>query len=358
MNQLNQGPISSSPVDLPMKRKRGRPRKDENLAQAENKPVIAGSDAEIKNKQNTDTNNAVADDMVGQVVTGVIDGTFDAGYLLNVKVGDTDTHLRGLVFLPGRFAPITPANDVAPYATMYKRRDIPIPSLNPQTPLHGSVPPPEKIDMKPAEHNNHTPKSETQPSEQKSCTLPAENQFVSDTRPPPSNLPRNDTGLLLEDKITQPETSESVVESKTPPVMDQPEDFKIQKENDMAQQLETSMLLEGLNTDAGATKESEPPATPFSDLLPCIETADQNPPVEQQTGSYDLKSNDLVQNEVKSPNVDHNQTPFFPEPEPMSSEPTGVNSLIEKQVLEKEDAPQDMLPEPPTRLFPEMRHQT
>ncbi|KAJ6367499.1 hypothetical protein OIU78_000123 [Salix suchowensis] len=56
MNPLSQG-TSSSPADPPMKRKRGRPRKDESTVLGEKTPVI----------------------------TGVIDGLFDAGYFVKVK---------------------------------------------------------------------------------------------------------------------------------------------------------------------------------------------------------------------------------------------------------------------------------
>ncbi|CAL9226352.1 unnamed protein product [Arabidopsis halleri] len=103
MNQQNQDTMNSPPPaanDGLVKRKRGRPRKDENSTP---KP---------------DTN------LVGKVVTGVVEGSFDAGYLLNVNVKDSDTKLRGLVFIPGRVNPITPENDVAPLVKMYEREDI------------------------------------------------------------------------------------------------------------------------------------------------------------------------------------------------------------------------------------------
>lgn len=59
--------------------------------------------------------------MVGKRVTGVVEGTFEAGYLINVKVNDSDINLRGLVFIPSKVTPITPENDVAPFAKMYHR---------------------------------------------------------------------------------------------------------------------------------------------------------------------------------------------------------------------------------------------
>ncbi|KAL1201771.1 Protein METABOLIC NETWORK MODULATOR 1 [Cardamine amara subsp. amara] len=100
--RMNQDTINSPPTnDLLEKRKRGRPHKDETLLT----PKL-------------DIN------LVGKGVSGVVEGSFDAGYLLNVKVKDNDIKLRGLVFIPGKVTPITSENDVAPLAKMYGREEI------------------------------------------------------------------------------------------------------------------------------------------------------------------------------------------------------------------------------------------
>lgn len=39
--------------------------------------------------------------MIGQTVTGVVEATFDAGYLLAVRIGNSNITLRGAVFKPG-----------------------------------------------------------------------------------------------------------------------------------------------------------------------------------------------------------------------------------------------------------------
>ncbi|CAN8325550.1 unnamed protein product [Cochlearia groenlandica] len=115
MNLLNLATSSSLPPpplpppaanDALAKRKRGRPRKEESLPQQETTQAVP------------------TPDLVGKMVSGVVEGSFDAGYLLNVKVNDSDTKLRGLVFLPGRVTPITPENDVAPNVQMFTREDV------------------------------------------------------------------------------------------------------------------------------------------------------------------------------------------------------------------------------------------
>ncbi|XP_010482668.1 PREDICTED: uncharacterized protein LOC104761299 isoform X1 [Camelina sativa] len=118
MDQLNQGSSSS----LSNKRKRGRPRRD---------------DCQTQQPVNQPVNTTMDDSLIGQVVSGVVEGSFEAGYFLNVKVADTEKQLKGIVFLPEKVTPVTPATDLFPQAKMYGRADIPIPSLNQQAPLQG-----------------------------------------------------------------------------------------------------------------------------------------------------------------------------------------------------------------------------
>ncbi|XP_076954594.1 protein METABOLIC NETWORK MODULATOR 1-like, partial [Bidens hawaiensis] len=66
--------------------------------------------------------------MVGQIVTGVVQATFDGGYFIAVKIGNSSIPLTGAVFKPGHVAPITPENDVAPHVEVIKRPGIPIPA--------------------------------------------------------------------------------------------------------------------------------------------------------------------------------------------------------------------------------------
>ncbi|XP_042478147.1 uncharacterized protein LOC122059433 [Macadamia integrifolia] len=113
--------------NAPVKRKRGRPRKDENLVHGEpasTSPTV--TDMVRRNRRRRV--DQIDDAMVGQVVSGVLEGSFDAGYLLTVKVGNTNTVLRGVVFEPGLSVPISVANDVAPHVKMFKRNEISLPT--------------------------------------------------------------------------------------------------------------------------------------------------------------------------------------------------------------------------------------
>ncbi|KAF9589229.1 hypothetical protein IFM89_020667 [Coptis chinensis] len=106
----------------------GRPRKDENLRRVEKSPVVTPKpDTAKKNPPKNISSTSNGDyAMVGQAVSGVLDGSFEAGYLITVKVGDTNTFLRGVVFEPGFVVPISEANDVASNVKMIKRNEIPV----------------------------------------------------------------------------------------------------------------------------------------------------------------------------------------------------------------------------------------
>lgn len=201
MTNQTQGAGSSSPAELPTKRKRGRPRKDETLVPGENSNITAAaaSDSAKKIRPSMGTINAPTNDMVGQVVSGVIAGSFDAGYLLNVKVADTDTLLRGLVFVPGQFTPITAANDVAPNVKMYQRKEIPFPSSNPQSQLQSASLSSEKSDGKPVE-------GQVQPTD--------ENQSAAVTVPPVDISPINNATLSLGEVASEQKSVESAMMDK------------------------------------------------------------------------------------------------------------------------------------------------
>lgn len=62
---------------------------------------------------------------VGESVHGVVDGSFDAGYLVTVRVGDSETVFRGVVFGPGLSLPLNRDNDVAPKMKRMTRDEAP-----------------------------------------------------------------------------------------------------------------------------------------------------------------------------------------------------------------------------------------
>ncbi|XP_068668699.1 uncharacterized protein [Aristolochia californica] len=142
MSQEHQGANSVTPEVLSGKRKRGRPRKDDSVDMT----GISGSDVAKRNRRRrVDSSDCTDTALVGQVVSGVLDGSFDAGYLLTVRVGETGTVLRGVVFEPGLSVPISAVNDVAPHIKMIRRNEVTsplnqVPSLavgqNPSKLLH------------------------------------------------------------------------------------------------------------------------------------------------------------------------------------------------------------------------------
>ncbi|KAK4364209.1 hypothetical protein RND71_015567 [Anisodus tanguticus] len=139
--QTTQDNNPSAQTILPAKRRRGRPRKDGGVAKRGNlqSPMTTPPAPEnIKKVQQNAVEMSQKDggviggnNVVGQMVSGVVDGCFDAGYFISVRVGNSGTTLRGLVFQPGRFAPITPANDVAPSAIVYHRNQVAQPNVAP-----------------------------------------------------------------------------------------------------------------------------------------------------------------------------------------------------------------------------------
>lgn len=130
MNQATQTAGSSAPQALPMKRKRGRPRKDHSLNRIQSTRIPPGFGLKGTQSHRVDKIDGTNDGMVGQPVTGVIEAAFDAGYLLTVRIGNCNTNFRGVVFKPGNYSPITAENDVAPHVPMIKRNEVRFPVEN------------------------------------------------------------------------------------------------------------------------------------------------------------------------------------------------------------------------------------
>ncbi|GAA0165386.1 hypothetical protein LIER_39972 [Lithospermum erythrorhizon] len=112
-------------VELPAKRKRGRPPKDVSIAKEASMhphPVALAPKVTMEAHRVKSTH---PNEKIGEIVTGVIDGIFDAGYLITVRIGNNSTPLHGVAFQPGCYVPLAPANDIAPQARTYQRgKDI------------------------------------------------------------------------------------------------------------------------------------------------------------------------------------------------------------------------------------------
>lgn len=105
------------------------PQKVEHFALPDSKSVMPAR-LDGKRKPKAKKTDSLSEDscFIGQSICGVVDGSFDAGYMLTVRVGDTDTILRGIVFEPGLSVPISEANDIAPNVKQIKRDEsIPFP---------------------------------------------------------------------------------------------------------------------------------------------------------------------------------------------------------------------------------------
>ncbi|EPS67288.1 hypothetical protein M569_07491, partial [Genlisea aurea] len=117
------------------KRRRGRPKKD---------PSLKSLRRELRHEN-----------VVGQPVSGFVEASFDAGYLLTVKIGNTSPALRGIVFKPGHFVPVTAENDVAPHLQMIRRNEVDFPGDSNHH--HGWSRPPKLGIRKAGAKRKHTP---------------------------------------------------------------------------------------------------------------------------------------------------------------------------------------------------------
>lgn len=100
------------------KKRRNRGKPDTFLLPAEVAALgVLPSDDKSPKPSNGNGNNPSAslgiDSLIGQTVHGILDGSFPSGYLITVKIGGTDTLLKGAVFGPGLSMPPPQINDAA-----------------------------------------------------------------------------------------------------------------------------------------------------------------------------------------------------------------------------------------------------
>ena len=325
MNQQNQG--SGPPLNVPMKRKRGRPRKEESVVQGANVPVMPGSNNVLNSNQTAGTTTVCDDEMVGKVVTGVIDGTFNAGYLLSVKVADTDAFLRGLVFVEDQVSPVNVENDVAPHVKMIERKEIPIPVVNPQAEIHGSVPSTVQCNKQSFEPElQQVPMSEEQ-------VLPTEiHSGIS------SLLENQSASTLIPNSISSEEIPQGTQEPghvNQSTIMSELDHDKTVKQSETLHELDASTQVKESSADGGETKVSEA-TSELINLVPPIDNANKELGTGQQAVPYAHQLN-----EPNTSNIESNLIPVSAEPEALPCEQTAKTVFVEKQELPKTDVLED-----------------
>ncbi|CAH8363601.1 unnamed protein product [Eruca vesicaria subsp. sativa] len=270
MDQTNQGWSSS----IPIKRKRGRPpRRDEVQTQQQLNPPVT-------------TTTTIDENLIGRVVSGVVEGSFEAGYFLNVKVADTDKQLKGIVFLPGKVSPVTPTTDLFPQAKMYSREDVLLPSLTPTT-------------QSKKDAGNQT--DELMADENQSATLPdvhpmsdegVVSEAIDETYPPMDTEMKDVGGSSGEEKLTE-------LEGQTLSLMPQ-----------FAKEDHTVLRSEA----CGATSETNPT---------------------QATGCSSTLSLELFQNETKRSGTEEEVSPKDAETRGMEEKPVSpIDDVPEELQLE------------------------
>lgn len=93
------------------------------------KPRLAKSQKANHNTRSSNSNEGEGthsklstSNMVGQTVHGVVDGCFDAGFLVSLRMGDSDSLYRGVVFGPGLSIPVSKETDIAKNVKRRRRK--------------------------------------------------------------------------------------------------------------------------------------------------------------------------------------------------------------------------------------------
>ncbi|XP_075103041.1 uncharacterized protein LOC142177643 [Nicotiana tabacum] len=279
--QTTQDNNPTAPTILPAKQRRGRPRKDGGVAKRGNlqSSMTPPPPETIKKVQQNAVEVSQKDggivggnNIIGQMVSGVVDGCFDAGYFISVRVGNSATTLRGLVFQPGRFAPITPANDVVPSAAMYHRNQVATPLLNLLQEKQPNVAPAQVLPSKPMSSATFVPNN---------------SQFA------PVMAPQSDTVMVsneLRSKIMlqQNQDQRQIQSQSTLPM----ENLR------MVEQDEVMQVFEVTNQSQGAEINAEPTKGMFSESL-------LEPKASEGTSNQGPKAQNQVMGSTFQPAVDH-----------------------------------------------------
>jgi hypothetical protein len=362
MNQTYQGSNPDGSVDVPVKRKRGRPRKypkldleekaripkDQNLHRRESHRVPPGFEGANGNQpRQVDSIDNANDGMAGQVVSGVIEAAFDAGYLLSVRVGNSDTTLRGVVFKPGHYVPVSAENDVAPEMQMIRRNEVPLPAEN-YIHGHGFNPRSREREQNFNSHRNGTHSLNE---------LPIVNQFV----PKSANL------VALKGKqvpSVAAQTARPVIpKGNVVPVVlkpvngialaNQPSPYAIQPAHLVASK--SNKVVRGAQSSDGSIVNNQVPAV-----------VNQAPPLPQPQSSHQFTAKDSQSDNVPSTRPPEEVSKKIQAPS--ESAKTGIDGSTlagkasvkgsgHRQVDEVDDIDQPLLIEPLQSVLPDLRTQ-
>lgn len=156
-----------------------------------------------------------------------------------------------------------------------------------------------------------------------------------------TNSPKNDASLSLARNEVPQKTYEPELMSQTTSTTAQPNLDKTVEHDEVMEECEASPLIEGANLNGEATKESkaESASEPVVDMVPATEIITREPQIQHQIVSHDLKSNELVHDEVKNPSLKLNNASVSAESKPMSSEQMNKpdNIVMEEQASPRED---------------------
>lgn len=271
MNEQNHGASNTSntsnPVSLPAKRKRGRPRKDGNLPktnmEGSSKPVLINSAGNESSSNRTifqQFESKLNDgNLIGKVISGVIDGRFDDGFFVSVRIGNNGPVgpvLRGVIFEPGKFSPLTSSNDVAPQAKIFQRRDISIPTHGQQNQINEVVgsqsvmkqPGQLSLQQHVAPHQVLTSMPQSCSGSGSSLLLMSHSQSRSSMVPIGNMSNSNTSSATMPEKMMMQQTPRSTFGNQfqsSPPV----ENLRMVEQDDAMQVYEVSVRSEGLMVD-------------------------------------------------------------------------------------------------------------
>ncbi|KAJ4911447.1 AT hook motif-containing protein [Raphanus sativus] len=240
------------------------------------------------------------ENLIGQAFSGVVEGSFEAGYFLNVKVVDTEKQLKGIVFLPDKVAPLTPATDLFPQAKMYVR-----------------------------EHNITTPQQlevKKNQADDQSAMLPDHHPMslgseAADERNHPVDTEMKDVGL------TEPE-------DQTLSLMPQFGSDDVHKEDHTVLTFEACVASKEAVTATTSSLEDSfaKGSTTFVDFFPAASATN----LKQATGSSSSFSLELFQSETKQPGTEAGE-----KKSPADAEPRGVE-VKSASPVDDDDVPEEL----------------